>query len=77
MTASAQALTAFEEDVNAAVEDGIVWSINANLFTNGTSATGQNLLAMLEQGTIAQQGGLRRSAAGAAGVGGASGPHAL
>ena len=34
-----------------------MWSINANLFTNGTSATGQNLLAMLEQGTVAQQGG--------------------
>ena len=55
--AAAQVLTAFEQDINAAVEDGVVWSINANLFTNGTSGTGQNLLAMLEQGTIAQQGG--------------------
>ena len=56
-TASSQVLTAFEEDVNAAIEDGVVWSINANIFTNGSSSTGQNLLAMLEQGTIAQQGG--------------------
>ena len=55
--ASAQVLTAFEEDVNAAVEDGVVWAINNNRFTNGTSATGHLLLAMLEQGAVAQQGG--------------------
>ena len=55
--ASAQVLTAFEQDVNAAVEDGVVWAINNNRFTNGTSATGHLLLAMLEQGAVAQQGG--------------------
>ena len=56
-TASSQVLTAFEQDVTAAVEDGIVYAINANLFTNGNGGTGQNLLAMLEQGSILQQGG--------------------
>ena len=55
--ASAQVLTAFEVDVNAAVEDGVTWAINNNRFTNGTSATGHLLLAMLEQGAVAQQGG--------------------
>ena len=55
--AAAQVLTAFEQDVNAAVEDGVVWAINNNRYTNGTSGTGQLLLAMLEQGAVAQQGG--------------------
>ena len=56
-TATAQALTAFEHDVNAAVEDGVVWAINNNRYTNGTRGTGQLLLAMLEQGNVSQQGG--------------------
>ena len=55
--ANAQVLSAFEDDVNAAVEDGVTWAINNNRFTNGTSATGHLLLAMLEQGAVAQQGG--------------------
>ena len=34
--AAAQVLTAFEEDVNAAVEDGVQWAINNSRYTNGT-----------------------------------------
>ena len=54
---TAQVLTPFEEDVNAAVEDGLQWAISGGRYTNGTAGTGQLLLALLEQSDVGQSGG--------------------
>ena len=49
---SAQAITPFEEDVNAAIDAGLQYSRAANHFTVFTEANGLSLLALLQKETI-------------------------
>ena len=57
-SASAQLLTAFEEDVNAAVDDGVQFFRDSGIYTGGDdTARGLALLALLEQSDVGQAGG--------------------
>jgi hypothetical protein len=49
---SAQAITPFEEDVNAAIDSGLQYARSANHFTVYTEGNGLSLLALLQKETI-------------------------
>ena len=53
-----QVLTAFEEDVNAAVDDGVQYFRDSGVFTGGSNLVrGLALLSLLEQSDVGQSGG--------------------
>jgi hypothetical protein len=45
----AQAITNFQQDVNAAIDAGLGYAVTNNWYTNGNNATGLLLLALLEK----------------------------